>query len=92
MLSVIKQSRWLLAVVAALLTTQAFGHGMSEAEKQSIIEGGNLRYLWIGASHMLSGYDHLLFVFGIIFFLTRFKEIVLNLCSSSIFVSRTMQG
>ncbi len=76
MLSVIKQSRWLLAVVATLVASQAFGHGMSEAEKQSIIEGGNLRYLWIGATHMLSGYDHLLFVFGIIFFLTRFKDIV----------------
>ena len=76
MLSVIKQSRWLLAIVTLLFVSQSFGHGMSEAEKQSIIEGGNLRYLWIGATHMLSGYDHLLFVFGIIFFLTRFKDIV----------------
>lgn len=76
MLSVIKQSRWLLATIALLITSQAFGHGMSEAEKQSIIEGGNLRYLWIGATHMLSGYDHLLFVFGIIFLLTKFKDIV----------------
>jgi len=59
-----------------LAASQAFGHGMSEAEKQTIIEGGNLHYLWIGATHMLSGYDHLLFVFGIIFFLTRFKDIV----------------
>ena len=76
MLSVINKSRWLLAVAALLVVGQAFGHGMSEAEKQSIIEGGNLRYLWIGATHMLSGYDHLLFVFGIIFFLTRFRDIV----------------
>ncbi|MDH5259571.1 MAG: HupE/UreJ family protein [Gammaproteobacteria bacterium] len=76
MLSVIKRSRWILAIFALLAVGQAFGHGMSEAEKQSIIEGGNLRYLWIGATHMLSGYDHLLFVFGIIFFLTRFKDIV----------------
>ena len=59
-----------------LFVSQAFGHGMSEAEKQSIVEGGNLRYMWIGATHMLSGYDHLLFVFGIIFFLTRFRDIV----------------
>ena len=76
MLSTVKQSRWLLAVFAMLLTSQAFAHGMSEAEKQIIIEGGNLRYIWIGATHMLSGYDHLAFVFGIIFFLTRFKDIV----------------
>jgi len=60
----------------AFFASYAFGHGMSEAEKQTIIEGGNLRYIWIGATHMLSGYDHLAFVFGIIFFLTRFKDIV----------------
>lgn len=65
-----------MAALAVLLANQAFGHGMSEAEKQIIIEGGNLHYLWIGATHMLSGYDHLLFVFGIIFFLTRLKDIV----------------
>lgn len=76
MLSVIKQSRWLLAVLALLVANQVFGHGMSEAEKQLIMEGGNLRYLWIGATHMLSGYDHLLFIFGIVFLLTRLKDIV----------------
>ena len=76
MLSDFKSSRWLLLVLLAFFASQTFGHGMSEAEKQSIIEGGNLRYIWIGATHMLSGYDHLAFVFGIIFFLTRFKEIV----------------
>ena len=76
MLSVIKQSRWLMVVFIALFASLAFGHGMSDAEKQIIIEGGNLRYIWIGATHMLSGYDHLAFVFGIIFFLTKFKDIV----------------
>lgn len=76
MFAKLKTSHWLVAVLAMLLVSQAFGHGMSEAEKQSIIDGGNLRYLWIGATHMLSGYDHLLFVFGIIFFLTKFRDIV----------------
>jgi len=76
MLSAIKQSQWLLAIAALLFVGQAFSHGMSEAEKQAIIDGGNLRYIWIGATHMLSGYDHLAFVFGIIFFLTKFREIV----------------
>lgn len=71
-----RNGRWLLAIFSMLLVSQAFAHGMSEAEKLSIIEGGNLRYMWIGATHMLSGYDHLLFVFGIIFLLTQFKDIV----------------
>jgi len=76
MLSIFKESRWIIVIFTLLMASQAFGHGMSEAEKQTIIEGGNLRYIWIGASHMLSGYDHLAFIFGIIFFLTRFKDIV----------------
>jgi len=76
MLSTLKESRWLVVIFASLMASQAFAHGMSEAEKQIIIEGGNLRYIWIGATHMLSGYDHLAFIFGIIFFLTRFQDIV----------------
>lgn len=59
-----------------LLSQYAYAHGMSEAEKLSIIEGGNLRYMWLGATHMLSGYDHLAFVFGVVFFLSTFRDIV----------------
>ena len=55
MFALIKESRWLLAIVILLFVGQVFGHGMSEAEKQTIIEGGNLGYIWIGATHMLSG-------------------------------------
>lgn len=76
MLPVMNPLRWLLALAIVFFVGQAFGHGMSEAEKLSIIDGGNLRYMWLGATHMLSGYDHLLFVFGIVFFLTSFKDIV----------------
>ncbi|HEX9759092.1 MAG TPA: HupE/UreJ family protein [Nitrospiria bacterium] len=62
-------------LIFSLLSQYAYAHGMSEAEKLAIIEGGNLRYMWLGATHMLSGYDHLAFVFGIIFFLTSFRDI-----------------
>jgi hypothetical protein len=76
MILVMKQSRCLLALAAVFMAGQVFAHGMSEAEKQSILDGGNWSYLRLGATHMLSGYDHLLFVFGIVFFLTNFKDIV----------------
>ena len=62
-------------LLLALFSATALSHGMSEAEKQSILDGGNWSYLWLGATHMLSGYDHLAFVFGIIFFLTNFRDI-----------------
>ncbi len=60
----------------ALISQFASAHGMSEAEKQAIIAGGNFSYLRLGATHMLSGYDHLAFVFGIVFFLNNFRDIV----------------
>jgi len=39
-------------------------------------DGGILEYIWLGAEHMVTGYDHLLFLFGVIFFLTGFRDIV----------------
>ena len=50
MLFIFNRSRWMLAIIALLFVGQVFGHGMSEAEKQIIIDGGNLRYIWIGAT------------------------------------------
>ena len=52
-----------------------FAHGLSEADKQRMIDGGYLQYVGLGATHMLTGYDHLLFLFGVVFFLTSFKNI-----------------
>lgn len=63
-------------ILLVLSFSFVFSHGMSEAEKQIIIDGGNWHYIYIGAVHMLWGYDHLLFVLGIIFFLNTFKDIV----------------
>ena len=41
-----------------------------------MIEGGYFKYIVLGAEHMITGYDHLLFLFGVIFFLKTFKDIV----------------
>ena len=57
------------------LPMMAFAHGISDADRQSMLDGGYLRYVGLGASHMLTGYDHLLFLFGVVFFLTRFKDV-----------------
>jgi len=53
----------------------ALAHGISDADKQRMLEGGYLQYVGLGASHMLTGYDHLLFLFGVVFFLTSFREV-----------------
>lgn len=35
-----------------------------------------MEYFRLGAEHMVTGYDHLLFLFGVVFFLTRFMDIL----------------
>src|SRR3954466_2338899 len=35
-----------------------------------------LPFLYLGAKHMVTGYDHLLFIFGVIFFLYRMKDVL----------------
>ena len=68
--------RILIIFLLVLIAHSVFAHGMSEDEKHSIVAGGNLEFIKLGATHMLTGYDHLLFVLGFVFFLTTFKDIV----------------
>ncbi|WP_339616317.1 HupE/UreJ family protein [uncultured Gilvimarinus sp.] len=49
---------------------------MSAEDQARILNAGYLEYIRLGATHMLTGYDHLLFLFGVMFFLTRFREII----------------
>tara|TARA_B100001248_G_scaffold227481_1_gene185937 strand:- start:3349 stop:4140 length:792 start_codon:yes stop_codon:yes gene_type:complete len=68
--------RYILSLLPFFYSANAFAHGISEEAKQAMIEGGYFRYILLGAEHMITGYDHLLFLFGVIFFLTTFKDIV----------------
>lgn len=63
-------------IFLSFLSPLLLAHGMSEEDKQRILDAGAMEYIELGASHMLSGYDHLLFIFGVIFFLTGFRDIV----------------
>ena len=56
-------------------TTQALAHDVSDVARERMQNGGILDYIWTGAEHMLTGYDHLLFLFGVIFFLYRLKDV-----------------
>ncbi len=65
-----------ISISLLFLNTSIFAHAISPTNAQAMIDGGNLQYIWLGATHMLTGYDHLLFLFGVVFFLTTAKEIV----------------
>lgn len=69
-------NKLILIAITLVFSTSLFAHGMSEADKLSILNAGFVEFIKLGSTHMLSGYDHLLFLFGVIFFLTRFMDIV----------------
>ena len=71
-----------LAVIACLLAisivSPAEAHGVADGDKGYIQETTGFLFapfVYLGAKHMVTGYDHLLFLFGVIFFLYRMKDI-----------------
>ncbi|MBA4337535.1 MAG: hypothetical protein C0421_01665 [Hyphomonas sp.] len=68
----------LSAVTLLLFPDAAFAHAVAEGDKGYIkeITGVHLLpFLYLGAKHMVTGYDHILFLLGVIFFLYRMKDI-----------------
>ena len=64
--------------LATLGVSEAFAHAVAEGDKGYIqeITGVHLiPFVYLGAKHMVTGYDHLLFLAGVIFFLYRLKDI-----------------
>jgi hypothetical protein len=75
----------LLCLVAALLGAtfapiEAMAHGIATGDAGFILESTGVLlfpFAYLGAKHMVTGYDHLLFLLGVIFFLYRLKDIAL---------------
>ncbi|EPW8900935.1 HupE/UreJ family protein [Ectopseudomonas composti] len=69
----------LLAFVLLLIgMPEALAHGVPEGDKGFIQESSGvllMPFVYMGAKHMITGYDHLLFLFGVIFFLYRLKDV-----------------
>lgn len=70
----------LVALVAILfsLVVNAGAHGVTAGDKGYIQESSGtmiIPFVYLGAKHMVTGYDHLLFLFGVIFFLYRLKDV-----------------
>jgi hypothetical protein len=68
-----------LVVLASLLFAgAALAHNVTEGDAGYVQEVTGFRpiaFIYLGAKHMVTGYDHLLFLAGVIFFLYRGREI-----------------
>lgn len=66
------------AVLTLLIAGAAIAHGVAEGDQGYIEQTTGPQigaFLYLGAKHMVTGYDHLLFLFGVIFFLYRMKHV-----------------
>ena len=66
------------AFISLFFSTLLFAHGVEEGDALFIEQASGaqvLPYIYLGAKHMVTGYDHLLFLAGVIFFLYRMKDV-----------------
>jgi len=83
----------LLLGMLALIPLDVLAHAVTEGDKGYIqeISGVNLvPFTYLGAKHMVTGYDHILFLFGVIFYLYRLKDVGLYVSLFAIGHSTTM--
>ena len=68
--------RKLFALLFIFVPLMGFAHDVTSADQMLLMNGGLWAYIQVGATHMLTGYDHLLFLAGVIFYLNNFKDIL----------------
>ncbi|TWO68015.1 HupE/UreJ family protein [Caenimonas sedimenti] len=73
-------ARLLAGCLALVACATALAHGVASGDKGYIQEISGVHvipFVYLGAKHMVTGYDHLLFLFGVVFFLYRLRHIAL---------------
>src|SRR5687767_1892007 len=73
-----RTSALVFGLVTLLLCGMAQAHGIAGDDQAFLLRATGVHiapYIYLGAKHMVTGYDHLLFLVGVIFFLFRLKDV-----------------
>ncbi len=65
-------------LIFGVLSTAAYAHNVTEGDAGYIQEIWGIHiipFIYLGAKHMVTGYDHILFLLGVVFFLYRMKDV-----------------
>ncbi|WP_299126138.1 HupE/UreJ family protein [uncultured Winogradskyella sp.] len=92
-MKLVKIATPLIAILCCLVSVSAYAHGVDEETQSFLTTNKGVAFgpfLYIGAKHMITGYDHLLFLVGVIFFLYRTKEIIIYVSFFTIGHSATL--
>lgn len=91
-----RQPLILMAMIALALlafASSAYAHAVTAGDKGYILEVSGMKlipFMYLGAKHMVTGYDHLLFLFGVVFFLYKMKHVGIYVSLFAIGHSTTM--
>ena len=70
----------IVAVLGLLACAAVWAHGITGDDQAFLLRSTGTHvgpYVYLGAKHMVTGYDHLAFLAGVIFFLYRLKDVAL---------------
>ena len=70
----------LLVIALATMSLNVLAHGVDDNTQLFLEQNTGVQFapfLYIGAKHMVTGYDHLLFLVGVIFFLYKSRDVLL---------------
>ena len=81
--------------MTVLMTASVSAHNVSSKDALFLLSLNGpaiVPLMYLGAKHMVTGYDHLLFLVGVIFFLYRLKDILLYVSLFTVGHSLTLLG
>ena len=76
----VKFSLACLTLCLLVLSVQVLAHGVDDNTRAFLLQNTGVQFvpfLYIGAKHMITGYDHLLFLVGVVFFLYKSRDVLL---------------
>lgn len=79
----LRQSLTILTTIASLFlafATSAYAHEVTPGDTgyiQEIFGVHIISFIYLGAKHMITGYDHILFLLGVVFFLYHMRDVAL---------------
>src|SRR5215216_5393800 len=85
----------LVVALCVLVSPPVEAHGVSSKDALFLLSLNGpaiIPLMYLGAKHMVTGYDHLLFLVGVIFFLYRLKDILLYVSLFTVGHSLTLLG
>jgi hypothetical protein len=83
----------MLVLAALAVPAAALAHGVAGGDAAYVASSRGVNvfpFMYLGAKHMVTGYDHLLFLAGVIFFLYRLKDVALYVTLFAIGHSTTL--